>query len=235
MKKIRSLGDQREVYFCAFCGGKTGTRDHCPSKIFLEQPFPENLPVVPACEKCNNSFSVHEEYMACLIACVLSGSTEPELISSQKIAKILKRKEYLRLKINNSILKEGNKYLFEPEIERVEKVLTKLAQGHSLFELHLPVHRNPDSISFFALPILDRQQRLEFELPPEPDSMDYGLLLPEVGSRAMTRMFTGTDVSENGWIVVQQGTYRFLALQNTGVEVRIVFSEYLGCVVRWDE
>jgi hypothetical protein len=83
--------------------------------------------------------------------------------------------------------------------------------------------------------VLDEQQSIEFERPSEFDCVDYGLLLPEVGSRAMTRMFTGIDVSENGWIVVQQGTYRFLALQNTGVEVRSVFSEYLGCVVRWDE
>jgi hypothetical protein len=108
MKQIRSFGDQREVYFCAFCGGKTGTRDHCPSKIFLDQPFPDNLPVVPACEKCNNNFSLHEEYMACLIACVLSGSTDPELMSRQKIAKILKRKKSLRLKIYTSMLKHEN-------------------------------------------------------------------------------------------------------------------------------
>lgn len=93
MKYFRSFGDQRELGLCTFCGGDTGTRDHCPSKIFLDQPFPDNLPVVPACVECNNNFSADEEYMACLVACVLSGTTEPNLIKRQRIAKILKKKK----------------------------------------------------------------------------------------------------------------------------------------------
>lgn len=229
MKQIRSFGDQRQVFFCAFCGGETETRDHCPSKIFLNQPFPDNLPVVPACRECNNSFSADEEYMACLIACVLSGSTEPELITRQRVVKILKRKESLRSRIKASMSKEDDNTFYAPETERIQKVLTKLAQGHSLFELHLPVHRNPDSISFFALPILNDRQRMELELVPESS------LFPEVGSRAMTRMFTGIDVSENGWIVVQPGMYRYLASQNSGIEIRIVVNEYLGGIVNWAE
>lgn len=235
MKQIRSFGDQREVYFCAFCGGETGTRDHCPSKIFMDQPLPDNLPVVPACEKCNNSFSIDEEYMACLIACVLSGSTEPKEITRERVAKILERKESLRSRIKTSMSKKDGNTFFAPETERIQKVLTKLAQGHSLFELHLPVHSNPDSISFFALSMLDEQQRSEFETPLESDCAGYGLLLPEVGSRAMTRMFTGIDVSENGWIVVQPGMYRYAASQNSGIEVRIVINEYIGGIVNWSD
>lgn len=229
MKQFRCFGDQREIHFCAFCGGETGTRDHCPSKIFLDQPFPDNLPVVPACKQCNNSFSADEEYMACLIACVLSGTTQPNLIPRDRVAKILERKVSLRSRIKSSMSKKNDITFFAPETERIQNVLTKLAQGHSLFELYLPVHSKPDSISFFALSILDEQQQAEFELAPENN------LFPEVGSRAMTRMFTGVDVSKNGWIVVQPSNYRYLASQNSGIEIRIVINEYLGGIVKWVE
>jgi hypothetical protein len=47
MEQLPNFGDQRTLAYCAFCGGETGTRDHCPSRIFLDQPFPDNLPVVP--------------------------------------------------------------------------------------------------------------------------------------------------------------------------------------------
>ncbi len=229
MKQIRSYGDQREIGFCAFCGGKTGTRDHCPSKILLDQPYPDNLPVVPACVECNNSFSADEEYMACLMACVLSGSTDPDLIMRKRIARILRKKGSLRARIQNSIIKENNEIIFTPETERIQNVITKLAKGHSLFELHLPVYIKPDSVSLFPLCALDEKTRFEFEAQPESS------LFPEVGSRAMTRLFTGIDINDHGWIVVQPGVYRYLASQNSGVEIRIVINEYLAGIISWPD
>lgn len=89
------------------------------------------------------------------------------------------------------MVKEDDNIFFAPETERIKKVLTKLAQGHSFFELHLPVHRSPDSISFFALSELDKQQQMEFEASPESN------LFPEIGSRALVRKITEIDVSEN--------------------------------------
>lgn len=58
--------DKRLTGICVYCGGEPSTRDHVPSKVFLDEPYPENnLPVVPACETCNNSFSLDEE-VCCL-------------------------------------------------------------------------------------------------------------------------------------------------------------------------
>lgn len=228
MEQLNNFGDQRTLAFCAFCGGKTGTRDHCPSRVFLDQPFPKNLPVVPACVECNNSFSVDEEYLACLISCVLAGSTDPDKVSRKKIAKILKRKPALRIRIQASISVVGDNTIFMPENNRVKTVLTKLAQGHALFELHESTVQEPAEISIFPLTMLDDRQLLEFE-----ESSALVGVWPEVGSRAMQRMLTGQDIDQNGWIVVQSGLYRYLASASGNIEVRIVINEYIGCKVQW--
>ena len=57
MEQIPMYGDERTLAFCAFCGGKTGTRDHCPSRVFLDKLYPKSLPVVFACLDCNAGFS----------------------------------------------------------------------------------------------------------------------------------------------------------------------------------
>lgn len=38
------------------------TRDHVPSRAFLDRPFPPNLPVVECCRRCNNGFSLDERH-----------------------------------------------------------------------------------------------------------------------------------------------------------------------------
>lgn len=228
MEQLSNFGDQRTLKYCAFCGGETGTRDHCPSRVFLDQPFPENLPVVPACVGCNSSFSIDEEYLACLISCVLAGSTDPNKIDREKIAKILQRKEALRSKLESSISVVEGKTIFEPEHNRVKTVLTKLAQGHALFELHELVARDPDDISIFPMLTLTERQRIDFERPVATE------VWPEVGSRAMQRMLTGQDMDQNGWIIVQPNMYRYTASAVGYIEVRIVINEYVGFIARWE-
>ncbi|ERL51945.1 hypothetical protein [Halomonas huangheensis] len=228
MDQISNFGDLRTLKYCAFCGGETGTRDHCPSRVFLDQPFPENLPVVPACVECNSSFSKDEEYLACLISCVLAGTTDPDRVGREKVAKILRRKHALRSKLESSItVIEGN-IIFEPEHDRVKAVLTKLAQGHALFELHESVAREPDDISVFPLLSLTEQQRIDFDQPVTAE------VWPEIGSRAMQRMLTGQDMDPTGWIVVQPNMYRYAASAVGYIEVRIIINEYVGCVAQWE-
>ncbi len=36
-----------------------------------------------ACRKCNNDFSIDEEYLGCLLECVIAGSTAPEKLHSR--------------------------------------------------------------------------------------------------------------------------------------------------------
>lgn len=48
---------------CIYCG-KTGqvTDDHVPPKNLFSKPLPNNLITVPACDPCNKSFSMDDEY-----------------------------------------------------------------------------------------------------------------------------------------------------------------------------
>ena len=63
-------GEGHPERMCCYCGDFADTVDHVPSKVFLEKPYPENLPVVPCCKKCNERFSLDEEYVAVLLECV---------------------------------------------------------------------------------------------------------------------------------------------------------------------
>ena len=60
---------------------------------------------------------------------------------------------------------------------------------------------------------------------------------PEVGSRAMQRLVVaGEQLYNESWIEVQEGRYRYcVRLENDVIEVRMVFSEYLACIVRCSE
>jgi hypothetical protein len=52
--------DQRETGMCVYCGKLPDSREHIPSKVLLDEPYPIDLPVVDACYNCNNSFSKDE-------------------------------------------------------------------------------------------------------------------------------------------------------------------------------
>ena len=216
MKQLPSYGDARTLAFCVFCGGELGTRDHCPSRVFLDEPFPDNLPFVPACLNCNGGFSKDEEYLACLLSCVIAGSTSPDAMPREKAKRILQQKPALQARIEAARATTDEGTVFVPEHHRVCNVITKLAQGHALYELHESCTEPPSKVAYVPLPLMSNAQREAFERP------EQAAIWPEVGSRAMQRMLSGTDVSPGGWLVVQPDRYRFHTSQVGGVEVRII-------------
>jgi hypothetical protein len=69
----------------------------------------------------------------------------------------------------------------------------------------------------------------------EDDSANDSDLWPEVGSRAMNRMFVlGETAFGGGWLIVQEDRYRYCTSQGGGLRVRSVLREYLACEVIWD-
>jgi len=228
MQQLPNYGDVRTLAYCAFCGGQTGTKDHCPSKVFLDEPLPTNLFVVAACLECNNGFSADEEYFACLIACVVAGSTEPEDIEREKIRRILTAKPALKARIERSKSMPDGRATFMPEWDRARKVLIKLAKGHALYELHELCAEEPDHVGLQPLTLMTDEQRDEFENP------EASSVWPEVGSRAMQRLVEGKDMSPSGWIVVQEGRYRYNASIVEGRDIRIVINEYLAAHICWN-
>lgn len=66
------------------------------------------------------------------------------------------------------------------------------------------------------------------------ESIDQGARWPEVGSRMMTRVMTGRDMCD-GWVIVQDGIYRYGVAQAAGMLVPSMLVEYLATGVRCSE
>lgn len=228
MKQIVPLGDERVLAGCIYCGAEADSRDHVPSRVLLDEPFPENLPVVPSCRACNNSFSLDEEYCAALLDCVAVGSVEPTPHRRSKVQRILARQPALAATLNTArSLHPDGTTTFEADLDRVRNVIVKIAKGHAAFELHTVDAEEPATVSIVPFPLLDLADLEAFETPPDV------CMYPEVGSRAMLRMFEH-GVPSPSWIVVQPGRYRFMASPGLPVMVRMVLGEYLACEVVWD-
>ena len=222
--------DERNTGFCVFCGCAPSTRDHVPSRVFLDEPYPSDLAVVPACEACNNGFSKDEQYVACLVDCALRGTVEPGLKRRDKVERILRENPRLATLISKGKHVEGaGRIIWEPDKRRVMNVVLKLARGHAAYELSEPRLDEPEHVFFVPLCVMTREQLEQFE---SPGPMMAGW--PELGSRAFLRAASCSPAgTQAGWIELQAGRYRYLVTELNGLVVRAVLSEYLACEVVW--
>ncbi|MBO1907016.1 hypothetical protein KHP60_21130 [Microvirga sp. 3-52] len=236
MKHIDEFVDERQQAWCIHCGGWIAeldtNRDHVPTKTLLHKPFPENLPVVKVCKDCNEGFSLDEQYLVAFLGSVLSGTTDPSAQSNPAASRILRTNESLRARIEQSkttyrTISGETRHVWKPEQMRIDRVLLKNARGHAFFENGEPMLSEPDIVWSRPLETLTAEGRDAFE-----DPGDSGFW-PEVGSRMMTRIMTGHDLS-GGWVIVQEGVYRYSVTQDPGIRVRMVLSEYLAAEVCWD-
>jgi hypothetical protein len=200
--------------------------------VLLDEPYPPELPVVAACEKCNSEFSLDEQYLSCFLECVICGTTDNSGLQRPKIKRILNENPKLRYRIEASKRKdEAGGLLWLPEIDRVRATVMKLARGHAAYELY-PELGEPVDVGFAPLLSLSDEQRVAFENVSTEDLQPY----PEIGTRAFLRVFVvggkadPTQVSD--WIVVQPGRYRYAV--KDGLLVKFVLSEYLACMVSWE-
>lgn len=219
--------DERLRTKCIYCGNGRATREHAPSRVFLDSPYPENLPIVAACEPCNNSYSLDEEYVAALIECTLCGSTNGDEIRRRKVREVLERSPGLAARLASARQQTGEGTFFNFEPSRVRRVIAKLARGHAAFELGEFRVGDPDCVAFAPLSTLTEVQREDFESAPE------ARIWPEVACRAMVSLCED-NAPFASWMTVQSGRYRYLAsAASTGTLIRIVISEYLACEVIW--
>ena len=239
--QLRDYADSRLLSGCIYCGGPAETRDHVPSRCLLDRPYPENLPVVGCCKKCNKGFSGDEQYLVCLVESALCGSTDPSKIQRPSVARILQNTPALRARIEAAKTETNDHVMFAVEHPRVANVMLKLARGHAAFELSQPCRIEPDHFWCQQLTDLPAAARKEFDAAHVQD------VFGEVGSRGMQRMLVTqvTLQSESGdqrqlglivndWVEVQDGRYRYLAIDDVGgVVIRIIVSEYLACEVAW--
>lgn len=232
------MNDPRKIFVderlrgrCVFCGGIPDTRDHCPSKVLLDEPLPANLAVVAACGKCNQSFSKDEQYLACLLECVIHGSTDPALLRRANVRRILLATPHLAAQIQASmVLDVAGRRSWNVDMDRVRNVVIKLARGHLDYELSIQEWGDPDVVEIVPFQVMERGERDFFECP-EPGRE---AVWPELGSRAFMRMLSSGDKVADGWLEVQDGRYRYLVGQTSGNFVHIALSEYLACRVAWE-
>lgn len=234
--QIEEFVDERHKGLCVHCGTwihqVDSNRDHVPSKSFLRQPYPENLPTVDVCKSCNEGFSGDEEYLAAFIGCVLSGSTEPDRQQDPRVRRILTRTPKLRQRIENArtesrtFFDDEPRILWSPERERIERVILKNARGHAYYEYGEPMLEPPDRVWLAPLELLAPEERSQFEDVQRN-------LWPEVGSRMLTRVVTGQDLWD-GWVIAQDDVYRYAVVPEGRLMVRSVIHEYLATEVRWD-
>ena len=226
---LSNFADDRFNGNCVYCGCRPATREHVPPRVFLDNPYPDNLPIVEACAQCNNGFALDEEYMACLIDCVISGSSEIGSVKREKTNKCLQHTRALAKRLESAKRNVDGMVVFDVEQERVERVVRKMAIGHVLYELNLPVSLTDATTRIIPITLLGSKDLVDFESLGEGQFTGW----PEVGSRAMQRLVEPDENYDNGWIQVQRGRYRYVVLESDCIEVRMVFSEYLTCIVRW--
>jgi hypothetical protein len=225
------FADERLGFGCVYCGRAPNTRDHVPSRVLLDDPLPDNLPVVPACNECNNGFSTDEEYFACFLECVLTGATSPSDCRRENVKRKLSEKPLLASRVLSSAQNIDGGLVWTPEVGRVQSVVLKLARGHAAYELGTPQLDEPETIEFVPLSTLSPKQRADFE------GVDAGGLRgwPEIGSRAFFRACGAPPFNDQcgPWITVQPGRYRYSVDEHGGVTVRIVLADYLACRIVW--
>jgi hypothetical protein len=236
MDQIEAFFDERQKAWCIHCGqwivDLESSRDHVPSKSLLLRPPPPNLPVVRVCKSCNAGFSLDEQYLVAFLGSVLAGSTEPDRQKHPEAARILQRNPKLRARIESAkseFQTHGGEFriAWKPEAARIERVIVKNARGHVFYEIGEPMLDHPKSVHFAPLESLTLEQRTDFE------TLHFGSGWPEVGSRMMTRVLTGQDLV-HGWVMVQEGIYRYAVAQTGGALARTVLFEYLATEVNWD-
>ncbi|WP_449103409.1 hypothetical protein [Pseudomonas veronii] len=146
----------------------------------MDEPYPENLMAAPACRECNNGLSLDEEYLACLLECVIAGDIAPEKLHRAKIGRILRANSSLLTRLQRARTDGAEGPVWAAENDRVSRVILKLARCHAAFELNEPQLHEPSRLGFKPLSLMTEKERTAFE--SDDDAFD---VWPEVGSRAM--------------------------------------------------
>lgn len=254
------LGDERLrdriVYnngssFCVYCGSLADSREHVPSKVFLRKPYPDNLYTVPACKKCNNSFSQDELYTRVVLDTLEAVAHENTLQTCKEGAS----SKYPRLA--ESVLREIESFstkkssmtsAFYFRSERIKRVLEKLAQGHAVYELSETYCLEGDGAWDIAKtlysfrPLLSEETICDYDCAADIQNC----MLPEIGSRVFENVFPvqipiaqgdgiGTFALHSvllDWTDIQYGTYRYIAVfDGNRIQVNIVIDEFLFATV----
>lgn len=217
---------------CVYCGDVATTREHVPSKTFLIEPYPDNLPTIPACFSCNNGFSFDEQYVAYYLE-ILKSYIFIGYKSDEKVLTALEKVPVLKHLIASQIKEINGKIHFNFDRGRFIKVINKLAIGHAGYDFDNVDFDGPVNTWFEFAPFLNDALLQQFL---QPQIMDK---IPEISSRfscnycVLENVETGESFLLNDWIVVQEQRYKYHIYINEtgGITVKMVILDILYCQV----
>ncbi len=231
----RIIYDKKSYSACVYCGERANTREHIPSKVFLSKPYPANLAIVPACLKCNNSFSNDELFLSILIEKLKSKYFGKNYVLSEETERRIDQNEKLVHAIDMAI---GNDRIDELN-KKISRVLFKLAIGHSVYELSEGYCIEEGTVNYSFLNNLSAEEIEEFSLPFNLN----GELFPEVGSRVYERMLflevnlaNAHDPEQQiiaplvllDWVDVQESRYSYTSYRfGNDIVVKMIINEFL--------
>ena len=152
----------KEDMKCVYCGKNATTREHVPSKCFLDKPYPDNLLTLPACKECNNGFSEDEQYFFYLSDYISSIENYEGEFTREKVKLSFDHSDKLEDRMINSLKIENDSVYFQFETDRILRVIEKNAYGllHTKFRGKIKITKS----NFIPLTILSHEQKLEYEL-----------------------------------------------------------------------
>lgn len=215
--------DRRLLGRCITCGIASTTRDHVPAKVFLDDPLPEQYPVVAMCAPCNQGASLDEEYVACLIDVVVHGDATGRGLRT-RIARSLEHSPKLRADLSRARQDEGGRCIgFLVDEPRLRCVLDKIGRGLWAYEVGEPAG---DVVDLRWTP-----------MQPGPSAQDAFLLVdgpqlfPEVGSGGFRSLVESRTPRVR---TLQPGRFRYcIDISPVQPAVRMLFSEYLAVECRF--
>ena len=230
MSKPYIFQDERlRLNGCIYCGGEADTKEHIPPKVFLDTPYPDYLPVVPACMRCNNEKAPYEEYLACFLECVTCGTTDISNLEREKIKRTLQHHKNLQSEIEKTKRSTPDGLVWTPEQDKIHFIAVKLAQGHIAHE-EFAMLEEPASVCVHPVRTLPSDIKSLFS---NEEEFEEAAIWPEIGSRGFHRtVVAGNSAFAPSWIDVQKGRYRYKVIQSSAVA--IVIREYLGIYVAWE-
>lgn len=197
---------------CIYCGMNADSREHCPPKSFLREPYPMDLRVLPACSKCNNTFSNYESKFLRLMNNLESGSEDDTT--------------------SRDILLMKNDHLL-PDYAQI--VLEKVAIGHAIYQLSDgfgDMIEDDIAIDFLLKSQVPQGRWDELQHPVIID------VIPELGSRESDSVFVIEMLSGDksdfspicliDWTDVQQNVYKYIAyLHKEHIVVKMIMRDIL--------
>ena len=178
---------------------------------------------------------------ACLIECVLCGTTDPLGITRDSVATILRRSVRLRALLESQRKIVDGQVGFEPAADRVTAVIRKLAAGHAAYELARANLGEPTSTLLRSPRVNVTGAARAVECAADRGALRGGRfpLYAAYGGHAARRGRYERNPRTvgmllNDWVEVQSARYRYLAAESVdGVLVRLVIAEYLAAEVWW--